>query len=107
MMYSESLLEVGFRAHDVVPPLPARAQLAARVRGEQLLDAPEHFAQRRRVRQIRDAEVIAVRDVETHARRDQDVLLLEEIERKLLIVEARQASLVDADEGVHCPMRWR
>src|ERR1039458_9147405 len=74
---------------------------------EQFLDASEHRPQRRRVRQGRDAEMIAVRHVEAHTRRHQHVLLLEQIERKLLIVELRQRLRIDSNKGVHRTLRRR
>src|SRR5262249_33739538 len=39
--------------------------------------------------------------VEARARRDQHVLLLQQLHRKLLVVEARQLLAIDADERVH------
>src|SRR6185503_20394842 len=54
-----------------------------------------------RVRQQRGAEVVAIRNVEAGARREQDVLLLEQIEREGLVVEVWQLLSLDAHERVH------
>src|SRR5206468_10803052 len=75
----------------------------SRVAREQLVYALEHYAQRPRIWEVRDAEVIAVRNVEADAGRDQHVLLLEQVERELLVVEVRQCARIDPDERVHRP----
>ena len=68
---------------------------------EDVLDALEHFGEAGFFGQRRDAEVIAIRRVEARARRDQHVLLLEQLHRERLVVEVRELLLVDADERVH------
>ena len=47
-----------------------------------------------------DAEVVLVRDVETAAGGNEDVLLLDQVQRKDLVVKIRE---VDLHEGVHGP----
>ncbi len=39
--------------------------------------------------------MVAVRDIEAHPRRNQHVLLLEQIERELLIIEIRQLARIE------------
>jgi len=68
---------------------------------EHAFDPLEHFGELGLFRQRRDPEVIAIRCIEARARRDQDVLLLEQLHREALVVEGRQALPIDADERVH------
>src|SRR5688572_9785555 len=68
---------------------------------EDVLDALEYFGEPSLFGQRRDAKMVAVRRVEARSRRDQHVLLLEQLHRERFVVEPRQFLLVDADERVH------
>src|ERR1700754_2453128 len=48
--------------------------------------------------------MIFIRHVETHAGGDEHVLLLQQIERKLLIIEIGYGFRIDADERIHGAM---
>src|SRR5690606_42049111 len=68
---------------------------------EHILDALEHLGELILVRERRDPEVIPVRRVEARAGGDEDMLLLEQLERKRLVVETGEQASVDADERIH------
>ena len=67
---------------------------------QQLAHAREHRGESGGVRQVGDTEMVAVRNVEADAGRHQNMLALEEFERKRLIIEPRQTIGVDPDECV-------
>src|SRR4249920_2887963 len=68
---------------------------------EHVLHALEHLGDLVLFGQDRDPEMVAIARVEARARRDQDMLLLEQLHRERLVVEARELLAVDADERIH------
>ena len=83
-LLSNKLPEPRLGSEDVAARIPGRG---GGVRAEQLLHAGEDLMQHSRLRQIRHPKMRTVRDVEADAGCNQDVLLLEQIEREALIVE--------------------
>jgi hypothetical protein len=68
---------------------------------EHRFDPTEDVGELVLVRQRRDPKVIPVTRVETRARRDEHVLLFEQLQREGLVSERRQLLAIDADERVH------
>ena len=66
-----------------------RRVTTGRIGQEQLIDALEDDPQCRGIRQGRDPEMIAVGNVEAYPGRHQYVFLLQQVQRKLLVIEIR------------------
>src|SRR5262245_53888906 len=84
----------------------AARRLTRCVPREQILDPGKNQCELRRLGQAGDTEVGPVRYVETRAGGDQNVFLLEQVKRELLVIEARQSIAAHADERIH-RTQWR
>src|SRR5580704_19433918 len=102
MRIIKKLLEPRLRIDHIAAAIGPRA---FGVSAQELLHAGKDLAQHVRLRQVGDTKMRAIGYVETDARRDEHVFLLEKIEREALIVEAGQFARVGGDEGVHRSMR--
>ena len=64
------------------------------------MEAREDLPQGLRIGEIRNAEEVGVPGVEAAAWRDENVLLLQQVQREALVIEVRKSRLVDANKGV-------